>query len=308
LAKSTQPARPVPGIIADMAPVEPHEQGDAAPDIEEREQVAHEQRAWVRLNYRCNDRCVFCLDADSHDGTDRSREELKQEILENRRRGASRLVLSGGEPTIHPDFTSLIRLGQLSGYEHIQVVTNGRMFAYPEFLTRAVEAGLDEITFSIHGPDARLHDALTGTRGAYEQAMAGLANALEDGRPIVNVDIVVTRVNVEHLADMLARLCAAGVREFELLHVVPFGRAFREGRGRLFYDFDGARPHLHRAFEVASRPGVHLWLNRFPPEELEGFEHLIQDPHKLLDEVRLRRGAGLPRASALPALLSPTIL
>jgi hypothetical protein len=34
---------------------------------------------------------------------------------------------------------------------------------------------------------------------------------------------------------------------------------------------------------------VHVWLNRFPPPHLEGFEHLIQDPYKLNDEVRGRR-------------------
>ncbi|MFN2169127.1 MAG: hypothetical protein ACK2U9_23075, partial [Anaerolineae bacterium] len=32
-----------------------------------------------------------------------------------------------------------------------------------------------------------------------------------------------------------------------------------------------------------------IWFNRFPPAHLEGHEHLIQDPHKLEDEVRGRR-------------------
>ncbi len=285
----TVPRSAQPGILAVMAPVEPTTAGEAAADIEAREQVAHERRAWVRLNFRCNDRCVFCLDADSHDGSDRDREELKREILDGRRRGATRLVLSGGEPTIHPDFVGLIGLGRMAGYEHIQTVSNGRMFAYPEFLRRAADAGLGEITFSIHGPNARLHDALTGTKGAHEQAMRGLENALADGRLVVSVDIVVTKVNVEHLAEMLEALCEKGVRELELLQVVPFGRAFREGRGRLFYDLDRAAPHLRRAFDYAAEHGLQLWLNRFPPQHLEGYEHLIQDPHKLFDEVRGRR-------------------
>jgi hypothetical protein len=46
-----------------------------------------------------------------------------------------------------------------------------------------------------------------------------------------------------------------------------------------------------------------LWTNRFPAPHLEGYEELIQDPHKLVDEVRgrvehvealLRRGTPLP--------------
>jgi hypothetical protein len=88
---------------------------------------------------------------------------------------------------------------------------------------------------------------------------------------------------------MLSMLLELGVREFDLLQVVPFGRAFRDGRDTLFYDLEEARPHIQAALEFSKRPDVHLWMNRFPPQHLEGFEHLIQDPYKLNDEVRGRK-------------------
>src|SRR5205807_1270909 len=88
---------------------------------------------------------------------------------------------------------------------------------------------------------------------------------------------------------MLELFISWGVREFDLLQVVPFGRAFTEGRESLFYDLEELRPHLLKAFEYAKRPDIHMWLNRFPPQHLEGFEHLIQDPYKLNDEVRGRK-------------------
>ena len=49
------------------------------------------------------------------------------------------------------------------------------------------------------------------------------------------------------------------------------------------------RPYLLEAFAYSKRPDVHMWLNRFPPQHLEGYEHLIQDPYKLNDEVRGRK-------------------
>ena len=253
------------------------------------EHAAHEVRNWVRLTFDCNDRCVFCLDADTHDGRIRSREEVKAQILDGRRKGAERLILSGGEPTIHPDFVDFVRLGRMAGYAKVQTVTNGRMFAYRDFLRRAIDAGLGEITFSIHGPDAKIHDALVGVKGAFDEEIAGLQHALDDGRPIVNIDVCVNRANVRHLGEMLRRFIAMGVREFDLLQVIPFGRAFREGKETLFYDLEEARPWLLEAFEFARRPDVHVWLNRFPVEHLEGFEELIQDPYKLNDEVRGRK-------------------
>lgn len=273
---------------------ETHSAGVAARDkTRTHEEAAHDKRNWVRLTFDCNDHCVFCLDADAHDGTIRSQEDVKRQILDGRRIGATRLILSGGEPTIHPKYVDFIRLGSLAGYPKIQTVTNGRMFAYDDFLRRCLDAGLSEITFSLHGPNARVHDALVGTKGAFDEEMRGLRNALAHrdatGTPIVNVDVVVNRANVKHLAEMLEMLLALGVGEFDLLQVVPFGRAFRDGRDTLFYDLAEARPHIQAVLAYSKRPDVHIWMNRFPPQHLEGFEHLIQDPYKLNDEVRGRK-------------------
>lgn len=270
-------------------------EADGAPEnkVVSHEEAAHEKRNWVRLTFECNNRCVFCLDSDTHDGRMREREEVKQQILDGRKAGATRLILSGGEPTIHPSYVDFIKLGKLAGYTKIQTVTNGRLFQYQEFVDRCIAAGLDEITFSLHGPNARIHDALVGVKGAFEQESAGLRRALETrdrtGRPIVNVDIVINRANVKHLKEMLDLFMSWGVHEFDLLQVVPFGRAFTEGRTTLFYDLEEMQPYLREAFEYTKRPGIHIWLNRFPPPHLEGFEHLIQDPYKLNDEVRGRK-------------------
>lgn len=272
-----------------MLTEEAHSSGVLESKIAQHEDAAHEKRNWVRLTFDCNNRCIFCLDSDTHDGEMRDAEDVKRQILEGRKKGATRLILSGGEPTIHPRYVDFIRLGSMAGYRKIQTVTNGRLFAYQEFLDKCVDAGLSEITFSLHGPNARIHDALVGVKGAFEQESAGLRRALDDGRPIVNVDIVINRGNVKALPEMLELFYRWGVREFDLLQVVPFGRAFTEGRDTLFYDLEEAAPYIRQALEFSQRPDVHVWLNRFPPPHLEGFEHLIQDPYKLNDEVRGRK-------------------
>ena len=68
----------------------------------EHEEAAHEKRNWVRLTFDCNNHCVFCLDTLSHDGNMRDANEVKDQILDGARKGAQRLILSGGEPTMHP--------------------------------------------------------------------------------------------------------------------------------------------------------------------------------------------------------------
>jgi MoaA/NifB/PqqE/SkfB family radical SAM enzyme len=267
-----------------------HAQESTAVDkLAEHEEAAHDKRNWVRLTYDCNNGCIFCLDSQAHDGDMRDRAEIKDQILDGRRKGATRLILSGGEPTIHPNYVDFIKLGRLAGYRKIQTVTNGRLFAYRPFLKRCLDAGLSEITFSVHGPNARVHDALVAVKGAFEQEMEGLRNALDDGRPIVNIDVVINRGNVKLLPEMLRLFHGMGVGEFDLLQVIPFGRAFSVGRDTLFYDLTEMQPYITEALEYAKRAELHIWMNRFPPQHLEGYEHLIQDPYKLNDEVRGRK-------------------
>jgi MoaA/NifB/PqqE/SkfB family radical SAM enzyme len=253
------------------------------------EDAAHEKRNWVRLTYDCNNHCIFCLDTLAHDGSMRSSMDVKVQIVEGRKKGATRLILSGGEPTMHPNFLEFVKLGKRAGYRRVQTVTNGRMFSYPEFLSTAAENGLDEITFSLHGHTAKLHDALVGTPGAFEQEVAGLKAALGSDRFIVNLDIVINKMNVKHLPEMIETFMAWGVREFDLLHIIPFGNAWGPAKQHLFYDLEGNEEPLRRAMEYSLRPDVHIWLNRFPAPYTEGFEELIQDPYKLNDEVRGRR-------------------
>ncbi len=252
------------------------------------ERAAEEARHWVRLTRACNNHCAFCLDELAGDKTMVPEQEVLDEIERGRRRGATRLILSGGEPTIHPRFVCLVRAGKEAGYGHVQVVTNGRMLAYERLLRRAVDAGLDEVTFSIHGPDARMHDSLVGAPGAFDQTVAALRLAMASGL-VVSVDVCINRVNVWRLAEIVERFWGLGVTEFDLLQVIPFGRAFVNGEATLTYDLQRARPQLQRVLQISQRPGIHVWFNRFPPAYLEGHEHLIQDPHKLHDEVRGRR-------------------
>ena len=274
-----------------IAPAPDTSRADEQQKIFDHEDAAHEKRNWVRLSFDCNNHCTFCLDSNAHDGTMRDDREVRVQIVEGRKKGAQRLILSGGEPTMNPLFLEYVRLGKRAGYRKVQTVTNGRMFAYPEFLSKALEYGLDEITFSLHGHTAKLHDALVGTPGAFVEEVEGLKAALATGRVIVNVDVVINKQNVRVLPEMLETFLEWGVREFDLLHVIPFGNAWTDARHHLFYDLDDPTiaAAIKRALDLSNRPDVHVWLNRFPPQYTEGYEHLIQDPYKLNDEVRGRR-------------------
>ncbi len=252
----------------------------------DRERAVHEKRRWVRLTRTCNNHCLFCLDAEIVGEKIRPAAEIRADIDEGRRDGCERLILSGGEPTLHPAYLDLVAYGAGQGYAWVQTVTNGRMFSYRSFAARAVRAGLCEATFSMHGHEAKLHDRLVGVEGAFKQALRGMGNLGKLGI-VVNVDVVLTDLNIPRLPDIIDFFLRFGVREFDLLWMVPFGSAWRN-RDELFPDPERSLPRLHEAIRLALKAGAVVWTNRLPPPLLEGHEDLIQDPHKLHDEVRGR--------------------
>lgn len=246
-----------------------------------------ENKRWIRLTRSCNNHCLFCHDSGEQDGSFVPTAEVKALIAENP--GAipcERLVLSGGEPTIHPDFFDIIDFARRTGYRKIQTVSNGRAFAYRNFVEKAIEAGLSEATISVHGHTPELHDMLVCVPGAFAQTIFGIKNLLDSGRIIVNADIVANGLNHRHLFDIVAFLARIGVCEFDLLQVIPFGRAY-ENRRRIFYTGTDESQELLRALHAAEEAGLTIWTNRFNPTLLESMEHYIQPPSKLLGEIEV---------------------
>ena len=89
----------------------------AEPRTFDHERVANETKHWVRLTAACNSKCVFCLDSEAQDGKLLPFEDVCTEILRGREeKGATRLVVSGGEASIHPRFHDAIRHGKAVGY------------------------------------------------------------------------------------------------------------------------------------------------------------------------------------------------
>lgn len=256
----------------------------------QRKKAAEKKKYWLRLTNTCNNNCIFCLDRQLQDGTVRSLKDIKNELQRGRRQGAKKAILSGGDPTLHPDFLAIVLFAKRAGYQEIQVVTNGRMFYYRQFLEEAVKNGVTEITFSMHGHTRNLYEKQSRIKGSFKQAMGGLFHALKVRNLIVNIDVVINKINYKYLEQILRFFIGLGVTEFDLLQVVPFGNAW-QNREEVFYNLKKALPFLKKAFGLQFEfSDIYIWTNRFPPQYLEGFEELIQHPVKLYDEIRGRKG------------------
>ena len=258
-----------------------------ASNLLSKEKTTKQNRIWVRVSAACNNKCVFCLDSDAQNGTlipsDKVEHEIKSWIkawYENR------VIISWWEASINPKFPQYIKFAKESWYDRVQTVTNGNMFAQESFCKKVFDAWLDEVTFSFHWHDPKLHDYLVATPGAFKKSLKWLLNVKKNyPHVIVNIDIVVNKINVRFLPDIVKFFMRLGIYEYDILQIIPFWRWFSQNKEKLFYNLEENKEFLLKTWELSRIPWMYMWTNRFPVEAFEWYEDLIQDPRKIKSEV-----------------------
>ena len=191
----------------------------AAPD-----QPAGTYKLDLKLGFRCNNKCVFCVQGDKRDHVSDLTTEEAIERLRNGRERCDGLLLTGGEISIREDVPEIIAAAKALGYTTIQVQTNGRRLAYRSYAQALVDAGATEFNPSLHGHVAALHDGLVGAKGAFVQCVAGIKNVVDLGQRVLT-QTVITRQNVMYLPQIARLLVSLKVHQVQFAFVHALGTA-----------------------------------------------------------------------------------
>jgi MoaA/NifB/PqqE/SkfB family radical SAM enzyme len=118
--------------------------------------------------------------------------------------------LTGGEPTLNPDFIKVVAYfrRRLKG-EELLLLSNGRRLADPAFAAAFAAAAGPPFTLgvSIHGPGAALHDRVAGVKGAFSETMRGLGNLLAlPYAPALEIRVILHKLNYSSLGATLGLL------------------------------------------------------------------------------------------------------
>ncbi len=144
-------------------------------------------------------------------------------------RGVQNVHLTGGEPTIHPQFVEVCMLARKLGMR-TSVGTIGTMLARQDFAAKAVPH-LDEALFSLHGHNAEVNDRMTRRRGSFDQTIAAIRNTLAVNPDFgLYVNTVVTKHNVDALGDTVALAAELGAKLIVVSNTTPEGGGFDKFR------------------------------------------------------------------------------
>jgi GTP 3',8-cyclase len=149
----------------------------------------------ISITDRCNFRCTYCIPVENIEWKPRSEILSYEEIVRLTRIfarfGIRKLRVTGGEPLLRPQATSLIRrLSRIEGIEDLSLTTNGKLL--PAFAAELKASGVGRINISL---DSLRHDrffAMT-RRDALRDVLEGIQAAADAGFSPIKINAVVIR-------------------------------------------------------------------------------------------------------------------
>jgi len=174
------------------------------------------------LTARCNLACKHCrAEAQNHfiEG-ELDTSEVLRVAAEIREAGDPILVLTGGEALMREDFFDIAR-DCAKRFTRVALATNGTLVD-SALAARIATNGIQRVSISLDGATAATHDAFRGVAGSFEAALRGF-DALRQAGLSVQVNVTVSRHNIEELASILALALQRGADAFHLFVLVPVG-------------------------------------------------------------------------------------
>ena len=243
---------------------------------------AYTKRARIFTGTGCNAKCRFCYYYLSGLKNFWPKELIMREIDIAERAGMKAVDFSGGEPTVHPHFLELVEYAKSKGFKVICTLTNGIKMSNEKFVKKLVDAGINDLLFSVHGHNSEEHDYITQIPKSFDKMIAAIRNFKEYGIPF-RINCTVTNINYKNLekhAILYNKLEPIQVNfilfnDFELADELTNQFAVR---------YSEAAPYIKRAIDLMKGNIPYINVRYIPFCFMEGYEeHVCDYPQKIFD-------------------------
>jgi len=179
----------------------------------------------LHLTERCNSRCVSC-DYWQHGRADMTPDCVARLLPSLVALGTRTVLISGGEPLIHPQWAQISRLLREQGL-HLWLLTSG--LALAKHAARVTEL-FHSITVSLDGIDRRMYSAIRGL-DAFDNVCDGIRAAAAAGAAL-SVRVTVQRTNYAALPAFVTLTRELGAQQISFLAAdVRSSHAFGRSNG-----------------------------------------------------------------------------
>ena len=230
----------------------------------------------IELTNRCNLRCGHCFDSRHRADGDLNMTILEKILHGAKEHGFHHLSFTGGEPTLHPEFSRILAAASEAGYSY-GFVSNGWNFTGLFEGLLPVRKRLSTITFSLDGAREQTHDKLRG-KGSYRRVMQGVSICMMKGIPFT-LNMVITSQNrgeMDEMKELAVKLGSRGLRFGHLLSnaSVSAQPLYLSPQGRREVEAGSFPPSEDYPIAIAIAPSYHT-EDLFPCAALQSKEFNI---------------------------------
>lgn len=149
----------------------------------------------------CNLNCWYCLyRGKKHIKGNLSLEQIYHKINTFKENGIDKLVLTGGEPTLHPDFIDIAKYA-IARIPKVSVCTNGNILQ-DALEQQVIDLEFSAYTVSVDSHNWKVHDQIRGKDGAFEQ-MKQFLNKLRARDKHISLHITLHMDNIDHIQETI---------------------------------------------------------------------------------------------------------
>ncbi|KON34098.1 MAG: hypothetical protein AC479_02010 [miscellaneous Crenarchaeota group-6 archaeon AD8-1] len=182
------------------------------------------------FTHKCNLNCKHCY---SNAGKSIEKELETKEAIDIVDQladfGVTALAFSGGEPLSRTDFFEVAKHAVNKGL-YVSVATNGTLLT-KDNVKKIKQTGINYVEISIDGASAKTHDSFRGVPGAFNNAIKGLENCVEENL-CACIATTATKDNLKEIPEIIELAEKIGAERFTYFNFIP------TGRGKKLYDKD----------------------------------------------------------------------
>ena len=207
----------------------------------------------IELTNHCNLRCLHCFDQ-RHGASGYLPVDIVTKVLHDASAsGYNHISFTGGEPTLHPQFSEILKLVHQEEYS-FGFVSNG--WTFPTIYEKLLpyRQSLSAITFSMDGDDEETHDHPRG-KGSYKRLITAINICTANGIPFT-VNSIITARNLHRTDKLAERVMELGSRGLRFCHLLPSSQSIRENLVPTSEQRKEAENSIHELEKNTSMPVV----------------------------------------------------
>lgn len=218
-----------------------------------------ENKAYMVLGYACNQKCLCCpCEKNQKLNSIKDLQELKEEVENMVEKGITDVTISGGEPTIYPNFFEIIKY-IIEKNINIHILSNGEKFAEYDFANKFVDIAKGNnvtVTTTFHSYLAKEHELQNRKKGSFERSIKGL-KFLDDNGIQISLKHCITRYNYKDLKNLIQLFLDKFSKNAEIqIWGIDYCGVDKENANNYFVGFEEIKPYIEEALDYFENANI----------------------------------------------------